>query len=151
MNRRRVISGLGATVTLAGLGALSACGAPALNPEPSPTTTTTTSTGTTAAATASAPAGTTLRAMGLVNGPADVTLPTDLTPVRVIDQPNVVTLIVRAADASRVQTHLEATLPAAGFTVDASSQDSLLFHDSVWDGAWTSSDELAGLTFRRRT
>ncbi|WP_022910807.1 hypothetical protein [Aestuariimicrobium kwangyangense] len=137
MHRRQVVLGVGVAALLPGL---AACGAisSAVSPVPgTPSATPTT--------------GVTLASMGLVHGPRTITLPTGLVPVRTIDQPNVVTLILRAANSARVQTHLEQTLPVSGFTVDARSADSLVFHDATWDGAWTSSAELAGLTFRRRT
>lgn len=146
VNRRRVIQVLGATLAVAPV--LAACGAaPASNTNPSVNPTQSTDSSPTSAVLP----GSTLAAMGLTHGPATVTLPADLAAVRVIDQPNVVTVLVRAHDATRVHGHLEQTLPQAGFTIDASSADSLLFHDDVWNGAWTSSEELAGVTFRRRS
>lgn len=131
---RSLALGTVSAVLLAGCSA-----APA--PEPTPTS---------GSAAASARPGVTLRSLGLTHGPVDdVTLPSSVSVLERIDQENVITLVLAPDDGLPSAEHLVATLPAAGFEVTASVPGSLTFTGPEWDGAFTTSPEVSGLTLRR--
>lgn len=94
------------------------------------------------------PGGQPLGQLGIEHGPF-LTLPVGIRPTRTIDQPNVVTILVSTADGAKVIAHLKANLAKQGWTVTAESDDSLIFTTQGWEGAFTMSDDLAGLTLRR--
>lgn len=125
---------------------LGGCGAgvPESVPEPTPSS---------SVAPPTAPVGParSLRDLGLRYGPVDeVTLPVGVQVLERIDQPNVVTLVIEADEGEAAAAHLAATLPQAGFTVTASVPGSLTFTGLGWDGAFTTSPEVAGLTLREQ-
>lgn len=128
------------TLTLVLLAGCSA--APEPQPDPVPTTP--------GPAAASARPGVTLRSLGLTHGPVDaVTLPPSVSVLERIDQENVITLVLAPDDGLPAAEHLVATLPAAGFQVTGSVPGSLTFTSPQWDGAFTTSPEVSGLTLRR--
>ncbi len=94
-------------------------------------------------------AGVSLASMGFLHGPEAFTVPAGLDVRQRVDQSNVVTLVVPADQGGELLNYLEARLPAAGFTITARSADSLIFGTSDWQGAFTMSDSLAGLTLRQ--
>ena len=110
--------------------------APGLNPNPSPS----------ASATAVIP-GTPLSTFA-ENGPRPFSLP-DVSPLDVIDQPNVVTLILTSSDGKLAHDHLLENLAAMGFEIIGTSSDSLVFENPGWEGALTTANELSALTLRR--
>ncbi|SDD83526.1 hypothetical protein [Auraticoccus monumenti] len=133
---RRLALGLLSVVLLA---ACSAAPPPDPAPVPSPT-----------AAAESVRPGVTLRSLGLTHGPVDdVTLPASVSVLERIDQENVITLLLAPEDGLPSAEHLAATLPGAGFEVTASVPGSLTFTSPEWDGAFTTSPEVSGLTLRR--
>ncbi|SER59439.1 hypothetical protein SAMN05443377_10391 [Propionibacterium cyclohexanicum] len=93
--------------------------------------------------------GVTLSSLGFMHGPAGFTVPAGLDLRDRVDQSNVVTLVVPAAQGQGLLDYLNASLPALGYTVTARSADSLIFEAPGWQGAFTMSDALAGLTLRR--
>lgn len=138
MNRVQVVT-LSALVAAVGL-----TGCSAAQPLPTPTTTPTVR--------ASAPAdGITLRDMGLRNGPTGFNVPRGLSVKQVVDQPNVVTLVTSGPQAETMAAYLRDHLPAMGFTITGDADGSLVFHNSEWEGALTSANDLVGLTLRRQT
>lgn len=93
--------------------------------------------------------GVSLSSLGFLHGPAGFTVPAGLDIVQSVDQSNVVTLVVPAEQGGGLISYLEATLPGSGFTVTARSADSLIFEAPGWQGAFTMSQSMAGLTLRR--
>lgn len=91
-----------------------------------------------------------LGARGIKHGPRGFSLPDDLIALRTIDQPNVVTLVLNPGDGPRVQGYLLEHAPAMGLTHVVSAEGSMTFLVDGWDGALTTSPDLAGLTLRRR-
>ena len=126
------IAVLGFAMLLAGCSAT----APGLNPNPSPS----------ASATVVIP-GTPLSTF-VENGPRPFSLP-DVSPLDVIDQPNVVTLILTPSDGKLTHDHLLENLEAMGFEIIGTSSDSLVFENPGWEGALTTANELSALTLRR--
>ncbi|SPF67703.1 Hypothetical protein PROPJV5_0662 [Propionibacterium ruminifibrarum] len=90
-----------------------------------------------------------LTELGFRNGPADFTVPAGLVLTGRVDQDNVVTLLMDQGQGRRVHDHLMATLPGAGWTIEGSSDDSIVFSTSEWEGALTVTAGQAGLTLRR--
>lgn len=93
--------------------------------------------------------GTTLVSLGLSHAPATITLPPGVGITRQVNQPNVVTVLIRANDGAAVLAHLEQNLAAEGFTISSRSADSLIFASPAWEGAYTMNDQVAGLTLRK--
>ncbi|MGA4508332.1 hypothetical protein ACQB6R_10470 [Propionibacteriaceae bacterium G1746] len=99
----------------------------------------------------SAPAGgQLLRERGIVHGPAGFSLPARVTPTRVIDQPNVVTLVFRPDDAQAVLDWLLTHGAGMGIQGVETGNGSMVFTVQGWDGGFTTSTEIAGLTLRRQ-
>lgn len=92
--------------------------------------------------------GQTLASLGLRYGPTNFALPAGVSPTRVIDQDNVVTLIFPAADGQQVHQFLATNLVGWGWEISRSSADSLIFTQPGWEGATTISQQAAGLTLR---
>lgn len=93
--------------------------------------------------------GVSLASLGFLHGPDGFTVPVGLDVRQSVDQSNVVTLVVPADQGDELLGYLAASLPATGFTITARSADSLIFEAPDWQGAFTMSDSLAGLTLRR--
>lgn len=66
-----------------------------------------------------------------------------------IDQPNVVTLVFSAPRGAELAAFYRQTLPAGGWVVTADANDSLVFQAPGWEGAFTASTQVSGLTLRR--
>ena len=62
--------------------------------------------------------------------------------------PELINVIYDGADGPVVHDYLLANLAGMGFTVTASSIDSILWDNDEWDGAFTMTAEQAGLTLR---
>lgn len=93
--------------------------------------------------------GTSLRQLGFANGPAGFSIPAEVLVAERVDQPNVVTLVLKAPSSSRIAAYLRANLPAMGFEVVGDKDDSLVFRDATYDGAFTAANDVSGLTLRR--
>lgn len=91
-----------------------------------------------------------LATLGFVNGPkADVFVPDGAEISYRIDQPNVVTMIFSAPSGGELVAFYSASLPARGFVVTGSSEDSLTFTRPGWEGSFTSTAEVSGFTLRK--
>ncbi|MFT8395711.1 hypothetical protein [Propionibacterium sp.] len=90
-----------------------------------------------------------LASLGFLHAPENFSVPGGLYLQQTVDQSNVVTLVVPEEQGAELLNHLEATLPTEGFTITARSADSLIFSAPGWQGAFTMSDQVAGLTLRR--
>lgn len=93
-------------------------------------------------------AGVTLASLGFQNGPEGFLVPQGLTFSQRVDQENVVTLIVPVRQGQGLLDFLNDNLGAQGYQIEGSSDDSLVFSSPDWEGAFTMSDEQAGLTLR---
>ena len=90
-----------------------------------------------------------LSELGFRHGPDDFRVPDGLVLTGRVDQDNVVTLLMDQEQGRRVHDYLMTVLPGAGWTIEASSGDSIVFTTSGWEGAFTMTGEQAGLTLRR--
>lgn len=88
--------------------------------------------------------------LGIKHGPEGFSLPTGPAPIRVIDQPNVVTLLYSATDSRTLQGYLEDHQDALGMSEVRSTPGSMTFTLVGWEGGFTTSTEYAGLTLRRK-
>jgi hypothetical protein len=92
-----------------------------------------------------------LRQLGFENGPLDeISLPRDLVVSTAVDQPNVVTLVLARPSPQTVEDHLRATLPAAGFTIDARADagQAMTFEGHGWTGAFTGTGATSAIVLR---
>lgn len=91
-----------------------------------------------------------LTTLGFRNGPTqEVFVPKSAELSYRVDQPNVVTLIFAQPSGPKLVEFYSISLPARGFTVTGFSADSLTFTRPGWEGSFTSTDEVSGLTLRR--
>ncbi|WCC79406.1 hypothetical protein O6R08_07710 [Cutibacterium equinum] len=101
-----------------------------------------------------APAGAqTLAGLGFENGPRNFRVPQGLDVTMRVDHANNITLLTEPDTSGRVHDFLAANLAASGFVVTGDGNGSLTFTSNRpdtqgWTGAFTSSDEAAGLTLR---
>ena len=92
----------------------------------------------------------TLASMGLDHAPAGFAVPGGLTPLMTINQPNVVTLEVSAAEGQTLHDFLMLHLPGMGWQIASSSASSIIFASGGWQGAFTMSASNAMLTLRNQ-
>lgn len=95
--------------------------------------------------------GLTLRQLGFENGPLDeFSLPSDLVVSTAVDQPNVVTIVVARPSPQTVEDYLRATLPTAGFAVDARAVagQAMTFEGHGWTGGFTGSGATSAIVLR---
>ena len=91
-----------------------------------------------------------LTSLGFRNGPtAEVFVPKGAEISYRVDQPNVVTVIFAEPDGAELVRFYSASLPARGFVVTGFSADSLTFSRPGWEGSFTSTSDVSGLTLRR--
>lgn len=90
----------------------------------------------------------TLSSRGFEHGPADFPLPAGLDITYSVDNPNNVTVVIDPAQGEATYRFLRTHLAAAGFTVTADANSSLVFSGHGWTGAYTASAETAALTLR---
>ena len=91
-----------------------------------------------------------LRQRGITHGPVNFALPAGITITRTIDQPNVVTLVFLPGDGPTVLDYLTRHAATLGLVDLVSGDDALVFTVEGWDGGFTTSSEIAGLTLRRQ-
>lgn len=103
-----------------------------------------------APATAAPAGGQLLRDRGITNGPAHFALPAGVQALRTIDQPNVVTLVFGVEDGRKVLDYLLLHGAALGMTQLRTGNQSATFEVDGWDGGFTISSEISGLTLRRQ-
>ncbi|MDO5286107.1 MAG: hypothetical protein Q4G45_04715 [Actinomycetia bacterium] len=99
-----------------------------------------------------APPGTaSLADLGWRNGPASrVLLPSGVSLSRRVDQPNVVSAFGYGSEHQQVRTVLAEQLPRRGWRVTGSGPDALVFEDDQYQGTYTASERVWGLTIRVR-
>lgn len=93
--------------------------------------------------------GVTLHELLFNHGPRDFWLPAQTAVTSRIDQPNVVTLTADPSQRRLLSGWLAGRLPT-GWQVDANANDSMLFHNPDWQGAFTCSDDVCALTLRQQ-
>ena len=71
-------------------------------------------------------------------------------PSRIIDQPNVVTLVLPADQGGAVLDHLKAHGAAMGMTEVKTGEGAMTFMLDGWEGGFTISKDYAGLTLRNK-
>ena len=96
------------------------------------------------------PGGMPLSSLGIRNGPANFSLPSGISLSRIIDQEANVTLVVEHPDSARqLYDYLRDHLEQMGWTIEAISNDAIVFSSSDWRGAYAmNGSESAGLTLR---
>lgn len=101
------------------------------------------------AETPSVPAdGQAVAARGFKFAPAGLSVPAGAMIVEEIDQVNNVTIVFSAPTGAELAAYYRRTLPGLGFTIDADDNNSLLFSDDQWSGAFTASGAYSALTLR---
>lgn len=123
---------------LAGLSGCSAAGQP-VPPSPSPSV---------AISVAVPDGGVTLRDLGYTNAPDGFSVPNDVEITDRVDAHNNVTAVFSAPAGIEIAGYLRDHLPAMGFEVTADKNQSLLFNNGTWDGAFTTSGSTAALSLR---
>lgn len=81
--------------------------------------------------------------------PLQVWVPAGAVIAQRIDQPNVVTIVFSRPAGPELAAFYRTTLPLGGWSVSADANDSLVFGTQGWDGAFTASAQVSGLTLRR--
>jgi hypothetical protein len=117
----------------------------------SPTTSSPTASSPTASSPTSTTTGLTLRELGFENGPLDeFTLPADAVISTSVDQPNVVTIVLARPSPQTVEDYLRATLPDAGFTIDAraAAGAAMTFKGNGWTGGFTGTAATSAIVLR---
>ncbi len=132
----RRVAALAAAITLAATGCTTP--PPVIPSEPA------------ASSTRSAPSdAVSLAELGFSHGPAELWLPRSITITQRVDLATNVTLVVISPSGPELAQWLREILPAAGFTITADGQDSLLFERDHWQGAFTTTDDdLSALSLR---
>ncbi len=140
---RRRRATLAATLPMMVLLVLSACsgGEPAPSPWPSPSPT---------VAPSRPGDGVGLAAFGIQNGPAAFALPRGSVPVRTVDQPDTVVVVLSAPDPGDVADYLRRALPESGFSVAQPdpSQPTFRFQGHGWTGSFTGSATSSAILLR---
>lgn len=96
------------------------------------------------------PDGVFLTTLGFDNAPATFSIPAAAKPLDGADIPELINVIFDGADGPLVYDYLARNLAGMGFTITARSDDSLLWQDDTWQGAFTMTSQRAGLTLRRQ-
>ena len=94
------------------------------------------------------PGGIYLTDLGFTQAPPTFSVPRAAKLVSGYNIPDLINAIYGGADGPLVHDYLLANLAGMGFTVTASSADSILWDNDEWDGAFTMTAEQAGLTLR---
>ena len=144
--KRPAIGGVMAMVCLAS--GLAGCATDAPQPPVSPSS----------SAVAALPAGGVfLRDLRFDNGfsfsraPASFSIPAGVTPIGGANLQERINVIFAPEDGPVVYDYLMAHLDEMGCRITASSADSIVWDDGVWDGAFTMTATQAGLTFGLRS
>jgi len=118
---------------------LGGCSSPVFSPASSPATW---------EPTASVDDGILLTSLGYRHAPPGFAIPKGLTPLHGYDMPGLVDVIFAGADGPTVHDYLVSHLPQMGYTITASSADSIVWENPSWQGAFTMTSVSAGLTLR---
>ncbi|HQD21483.1 MAG TPA: hypothetical protein PKY27_04425 [Arachnia sp.] len=131
---RRILLALAVVLVLTGC-----AGAPVVAP-PSPPART---------APAAAPeGGVFLTDLGFTNAPAGFSVPSSAILDQGTNAVNNITAIFTGPTGADTAAYLRAALPEVGFEITADGDDSLLFTDGAWRGAFTATGPLSALTLR---
>lgn len=87
--------------------------------------------------------------VGIENAPDGFSLPRGLVISDLVDQPNVITFITDKENASVLESYLIGNLDKMGFSITGQAPGSLVFEREGWQGAFTTSDEIAGFALRK--
>ncbi len=87
---------------------------------------------------------------GVQNGPAAFSLPRGSVPVRTVDQPDNVVVVLSAPGPADVADYLRRALPESGFSVlePNPSQPTFRFRGHGWAGSFTSSATSSAILLR---
>ncbi len=88
------------------------------------------------------------RALDLKYAPKGLSVPSAAMLVEQIDQVNNITLVFTAPTGAELAAYYREALPAMGFTITADRNNSLLFEDDQWHGAFTAAGTHSALTLR---
>lgn len=80
--------------------------------------------------------------------PAGLSVPADALIVEEIDQINNITVVFSAPTGAELAAYYREALPELGFTIETDANNSLVFSDDQWDGAFTASGAYSALTLR---
>jgi len=89
-----------------------------------------------------------LTELGFSYAPAAFSIPASAKMITGYNIPDLINVIFTGADGPAVHDYLMQNLAGMGFTVTASSNDSILWDNDVWAGAFTMTADQAGLTLR---
>ena len=88
------------------------------------------------------------RPVQLEYAPTGLSVPADAIVEQEIDQVNNVTLVFAAPTGAELAAYYRAALPQMGFTITADKNNSLLFENEHWQGAFTASGQTCAIPFR---
>ena len=86
--------------------------------------------------------------LGFTNAPAGVSIPASAILDQGTNAVNNITAVFTGPSSAETAAYLRAALPEVGFEVTADGDDSLLFTDGAWQGAFTATGPLSALTLR---
>lgn len=89
-----------------------------------------------------------LRNMGVVNGPAALSVPAGSQFAVRADTSQEVTLVFAAPAAAAVADYLRTALPGTGFTITADRDGAMTFAGYGWTGTYLVTGDLCALTVR---
>ncbi|MFT3887363.1 MAG: hypothetical protein QM713_04265 [Arachnia sp.] len=89
-----------------------------------------------------------LTALGFTYAPAGLSVPASSILDQGTNATNNITAVFTGPGGAEIADYLRANLPAAGFEITADADDSLIFTDGAWQGAFTATGPLAALTLR---
>lgn len=95
--------------------------------------------------------GSTLAALGYLNGPIqEFSLPRTVRITTKVDQPNNVVAVVSSPSPATVASYLRRALPAAGFdiTMDNPEANTMTFAGYGWSGSFTGDDQVSAVLLR---
>jgi len=95
--------------------------------------------------------GSTLAALGYLNGPIQqFSLPRTVRITTKVDQPNNVVAVVSSPSPAAIASYLRRALPAAGFeiTADNPEANTMTFAGYGWSGSFTGHDQVSAVLLR---
>ncbi|MCG6567036.1 hypothetical protein [Tessaracoccus sp. ZS01] len=89
-----------------------------------------------------------LSSLGYVNAPEMFSVPLHASITDRIDSYNNVTAVFSSPSGQDIAAYLRENLASMGFTITADKNQSMLFTNGHWQGAFTTSDSFAALSLR---
>lgn len=86
--------------------------------------------------------------LSLQYAPTGFSIPDAAIVDQQIDQVNNVTVVFAAPTGAELAAYYRKVLPQMGFTITADANNSLLFENEHWKGAFTASGQTCAITFR---